>query len=145
MIILLIIVNILLVYFQQRALSAFNSLYVIPIFQVNVIVIGTALGASFFDELRGLKVYEYILFCLSICITIIGIIVLTFAPKQKDPETAILQNKNVSHKISRKITTNDDDKANYSQHLLELTESNEVSNDKQNNSDQLIIVDEDQN
>ena len=89
MIILLIIVNILLVKFQQRALSAFNSLYVIPIFQVTVIIVGTSLGASFFNELSGLSPTKYVLFILSILVTVSGIIIMTFAPKDKNTDSII--------------------------------------------------------
>ena len=65
-----------MIWWQQRALSRFPSVYVIPINQVNLIVIGTTLGGVYFREFEGLPALDFIMFIVAILITSVGVIAL---------------------------------------------------------------------
>ena len=71
--------NILLEYFRQRSLKLFNSLYVIPIFQVKLIVIGTIFGGLYFNEFISVTTTQLTIFFISVGITACGVFILTFA------------------------------------------------------------------
>eukprot|EP01084_Bolivina_argentea_P299713 516646_1 len=74
----LIIVNVLLEFFRQRAIKYFDASYVVPIFQVLLILGAATMGAIFFDEFKNLSLKDLILFCIAIFITLIGVAILAF-------------------------------------------------------------------
>ena len=74
---LFIITTVLLEYFRQLSLKLFNSLYVVPIFQVLLIVVGSVMGGIYFNEFSSLTTKKMIGFCVGICAVILGVIVLT--------------------------------------------------------------------
>jgi len=74
---LFVITTILLEYFRQLSLKLFNSLYVVPIFQVLLIVVGSVMGGIYFNEFSSMTTKKIIGFCVGICAVILGVIVLT--------------------------------------------------------------------
>jgi len=85
-IILLILANVWLEYWKQRALGLFGALYVVPIFQVMLIVGGILVGAVYFEEFAQLDDTQIILFCLSICLCLIGVGVLAASSAEREEE-----------------------------------------------------------
>merc|ERR1712228_13831 len=73
-----VITNVALEYFRQRALSYFHAVYVVPINQVILIVMGTILGGLYFQEFDGMPVVDAILFSVAILMTVIGVFILAF-------------------------------------------------------------------
>lgn len=71
-----IVSNLLYIMWQQRGLSYFPSVYVIPINQVALIVIGTVLGGVYFDEFISFSALYATLFVIAILLTSLGVIVL---------------------------------------------------------------------
>ena len=61
---------------QQRGLSYFPSVYVIPINQVTLIVMGTVLGGVYFDEFDNYQAVNAAMFVISILLTSSGVVVL---------------------------------------------------------------------
>eukprot|EP01083_Nonionella_stella_P280966 956008_1 len=74
----IVVVNVLLEFFRQRALAYFGALFVVPIYQVLLIVGSAMMGAVFFNEFAGLEAYELVLFILAIIITMIGVATMAF-------------------------------------------------------------------
>merc|ERR1712083_645208 len=74
----LITVNVSLEIFRQKAIKFFDASYVVPIFQVMLILGAALMGAIFFGEFASLTVAELILFILAIFITVFGVAVLAF-------------------------------------------------------------------
>eukprot|EP01084_Bolivina_argentea_P204942 350080_1 len=73
-----IITNIALEFFRQRGLSYFHAVYVVPINQVVLIVMGTILGGLYFEEFDNMPIVDGILFCVAISMTVIGVFILAF-------------------------------------------------------------------
>eukprot|EP01084_Bolivina_argentea_P026890 49999_1 len=76
LIILLIIANISMEYWKQKALAKFDAMYVIPIYQVELIIGGILFGAIYFDELSILNQERLALFLTAIVINLIGVSIL---------------------------------------------------------------------
>mmetsp|Transcript_45029 Transcript_45029/g.71968 ORF Transcript_45029/g.71968 Transcript_45029/m.71968 type:complete len:461 (+) Transcript_45029:35-1417(+) len=74
----IIAVNVFLEYFRQRAIKFFDASYVVPIFQVLLILGAACMGAIFFGEFASLSQLEIILFVSAIFITVLGVAVLAF-------------------------------------------------------------------
>lgn len=71
-------VNFLLEFFRQRALFYFDAVFVVPIYQVMLILGSALMGAVFFDEFATLTSVELALFTLSIGITLFGVAILAY-------------------------------------------------------------------
>eukprot|EP00483_Globobulimina_turgida_P011714 UN11736 len=65
--------------YRQKGLRAFGAIYVIPIYQVFVITLGTAMGAIYFKEMDNMNVANSLLFVSSVFITCIGVIILALS------------------------------------------------------------------
>eukprot|EP01084_Bolivina_argentea_P299714 516650_1 len=74
----IIVVNVTLEYFRQRAIKFFDATYVVPIFQVLLILGSSTMGAIFFDEFAALSDIQLTLFISAIGITVTGVGVLAF-------------------------------------------------------------------
>lgn len=74
----IIIVNVTLEFFRQKAIKYFDASYVVPIFQVLLILGAAFMGAIFFGEFESLSIMELTLFIIAIIITVIGVAVLAF-------------------------------------------------------------------
>eukprot|EP01084_Bolivina_argentea_P306483 529618_1 len=74
----IIIVNVALEYFRQTAIKFFDASYVVPIFQVQLILGASMMGAIFFGEFASLSNLELSLFVIAIVITVFGVAVLAF-------------------------------------------------------------------
>jgi len=85
-VILLVLANVWLEYWKQRALGLFGALYVVPIFQVMLIVGGILVGAVYFEEFAQLDGTQTALFCLSICLCLIGVGVLAASSAEREEE-----------------------------------------------------------
>ena len=68
--------NALFVIWQQRGLSYFPSVYIIPINQVSLIIMGTILGGVYFGEFRDFEAVDAVMFMFGILLTSFGVIVL---------------------------------------------------------------------
>eukprot|EP01083_Nonionella_stella_P202525 739820_1 len=75
-IVLFLLANVLMEYWKQRALGLFGALYVIPIYQVEMIVGGTLFGAMFFGEFEDMSTLYLFLFFVAIVIDVIGVSIL---------------------------------------------------------------------
>eukprot|EP01084_Bolivina_argentea_P252087 423053_1 len=74
----IVIVNVLLEYFRQRALVYFDAIFVVPIYQVLLILGSAMMGAIFFNEFALLSAIQLALFSISICITLLGVAILAY-------------------------------------------------------------------
>eukprot|EP01084_Bolivina_argentea_P219527 372309_1 len=74
----IVVVNLSLEFFRQRGLAYFGALFVVPIYQVLLILGASLMGAIYFNEFASLKLYELILFCVAIILTLIGVAILAF-------------------------------------------------------------------
>ena len=83
-------------YFRQKALKLFNNLYVIPLFQCQLIIYGTTLGGLFFDEIQSLSDWHRLIFFIGIFCIIIGVTILTSSSilikKYKKGESISIEN-----------------------------------------------------
>jgi len=73
-----VVTNLLLEFFRQRGLSYFHAVYVVPINQVILIVMGTVLGGLYFQEFENMTTVDAVLFSLAILLTVIGVFILAF-------------------------------------------------------------------
>ena len=74
----IVVLNVSLEFFRQRALAYFGALFVVPIYQVLLIVGSAMMGAVFFNEFAGLRAYELVLFIIAIMITMTRVGVMAF-------------------------------------------------------------------
>ena len=65
--------NVATEYWKQKALANFGALYVVPIFQVVVIVGGITFGAIYFEELETMNPANIFFFIIAILITLTGV------------------------------------------------------------------------
>ena len=65
--------NVATEYWKQKALANFGALYVVPIFQVVVIVGGITFGVIYFEELETMETANIIFFIIAILITLTGV------------------------------------------------------------------------
>jgi len=77
----ILLINFLLEMHRQKGLRAFGAIYVIPIFQVLVITMGTTMGAIYFSEMRGMSSMGLGLFVLTVFVTCCGVVVLALSSK----------------------------------------------------------------
>ncbi len=61
-----IITNFALEFFRQRGLSYFHAVYVVPINQVVLIVMGTVMGGLYFKEFNNMQLLDGIMFIIAI-------------------------------------------------------------------------------
>eukprot|EP01083_Nonionella_stella_P020365 56471_1 len=73
-----IIVNLCLEYFRQRALKYFAALFVIPIYQVLLVIGSILMGAMYFNEFEAISAYYFALFMVAIGIILVGIGLMAF-------------------------------------------------------------------
>ena len=76
--------NAFLEYWKQKALSQFGALYVVPIFQVILVVGGVVVGAVYFDEFAQLNRFELAMFIVSITFCLIGVGILSASSAGRD-------------------------------------------------------------
>jgi len=73
-------------YWKQKALGTFGALYVVPIFQVILVVGGCLVGAVYFDEFSQLTTVDLILFLVSIFFCLLGVGVLAASSAEREDE-----------------------------------------------------------
>jgi len=73
-----IITNVALEFFRQRGLAYFHAVYVVPINQVVLIVMGTILGGLYFEEFDSMPALDAGMFIFAIFMTVVGVFVLAF-------------------------------------------------------------------
>lgn len=73
-----IVTNFLLEFFRQRGLSFFHAVYVVPINQCVLIVLGTVMGGLYFREFEKMSALDGSLFCVAIVMTVMGVFILAF-------------------------------------------------------------------
>jgi len=78
--------NAFLEYWKQKALSQFGALYVVPIFQVILVVGGVVVGAVYFDEFAQLNRFELAMFIVSITFCLIGVGILSASSAGRDDD-----------------------------------------------------------
>ena len=90
-----VLTNFLLEFFRQRGLSFFHAVYVVPINQCMLIVLGTVMGGLYFREFERMGVRDGALFCLAILLTVMGVFILAFnsGNVSEKSEMEILSNK----------------------------------------------------
>lgn len=77
----IIAINFLLELHRQKGLRAFGAVYVIPIYQVLVITLGTTMGAVFYEEMKNMKPLHLTLFVISVLVTCCGVTILALSKK----------------------------------------------------------------
>eukprot|EP00484_Ammonia_sp_Unknown_P029764 CAMPEP_0197049678 /NCGR_PEP_ID=MMETSP1384-20130603/24761_1 /TAXON_ID=29189 /ORGANISM="Ammonia sp." /LENGTH=546 /DNA_ID=CAMNT_0042481993 /DNA_START=30 /DNA_END=1670 /DNA_ORIENTATION=- len=75
----IVLINFMLEKFRQKGLRAFGAIYVIPIYQVLVITLGTTMGAIYFKEMHNMTPLHSALFVLSVFVTCGGVIMLALS------------------------------------------------------------------
>ena len=75
------VINFCLEMHRQKGLQAFGAVYVIPIFQVFVITLGTTMGAVFYEEMEDMKTLDLALFVLSVLVTCGGVTILALSKR----------------------------------------------------------------
>eukprot|EP00484_Ammonia_sp_Unknown_P021113 CAMPEP_0197036546 /NCGR_PEP_ID=MMETSP1384-20130603/14021_1 /TAXON_ID=29189 /ORGANISM="Ammonia sp." /LENGTH=627 /DNA_ID=CAMNT_0042466735 /DNA_START=142 /DNA_END=2025 /DNA_ORIENTATION=+ len=73
-----IITNFALEFFRQRGLSYFHAVYVVPINQVVLIVMGSVTGGLYFEEFDSMTALDGGLFVVAILMTVMGVFILAF-------------------------------------------------------------------
>lgn len=81
--VLFVMANIGLEYWKQKALSLFGALFVVPIYQVLVIVGGILFGAIYFEELNRMSRLYLVVFFMAIVMTLIGVAILASKTEYK--------------------------------------------------------------
>eukprot|EP01084_Bolivina_argentea_P021900 40702_1 len=74
----IVLVNILLENFRQKALVYFDARYVVPIYQVLLILGSALMGAIFFNEFAGMSILQLVAFGIAIFITLLGVAILAY-------------------------------------------------------------------
>eukprot|EP00494_Astrolonche_serrata_P027913 UN28178 len=103
-------VNFALEYWKQKALGLFGALYVVPIYQVIVIIGGILLGAVYFEELEGLSDSDLLLFMVAVGLTIIGVGLLAYSTGQRADDEMIdmfLEKQGLIDSLPKESTTPD--------------------------------------
>jgi len=77
--------NLLMEFFKQRALATFSALIVVPVFQVNLVVLSVIGGAIYFSEFAGMEGWRVGAFTAGLFIVCAGIVVLSMAANQEKP------------------------------------------------------------
>jgi len=77
----IIVINFCLEKHRQQGLRAFGAVYVIPIYQVLVITLGTTMGAVFYQEMEDMKPLHLALFTFSVFVTCCGVTILALSKK----------------------------------------------------------------
>jgi len=83
------LMNIVMEYWKQEALSNFDALVVVPLFQVTLIVLAVIAGAIYFDEFSSMEMWRVICFMVGIGVVCYGIYILATAPRQKKERKCI--------------------------------------------------------
>jgi len=76
--------NCFLEWWKQKALSMFGALYVVPIFQVMLVVGGVVVGAVYFDEFAQLSRFELAMFIVSLTCCLVGVGILAASTAGRD-------------------------------------------------------------
>jgi len=77
-VVVVIAVNVALEIFRQKALLYFDASFVVPLFQVSLILGSSTMGGVFFEEFQTLSTLYLILLALSIGVTLLGVAVLAY-------------------------------------------------------------------
>jgi len=79
---------------MNAALRRYDAMYVVPTYQALLVLIGSSSGAIFFDEYSGMTLDSIIIFGVSVCVTVLGIVCCLYAnmsSNKSEPEYAILE------------------------------------------------------
>lgn len=77
--------NLLMEFFKQKALAQFSALIVVPVFQVNLVVLSVIGGAIYFSEFDGMEGWRIGAFCAGLFIVCAGIVTLSMAAHKEKP------------------------------------------------------------
>ena len=83
-------------YFMTQALGFYDSLYVVPVFQVFFIFMSAAGGAAYFREVHNFTMMQTIMFPVGFAITLAGVAVLTFRSRKEKIERISRQNSKIA-------------------------------------------------
>jgi len=97
-----VITNFALEFFRQRGLSYFHAVYVVPINQVVLIVMGTVLGGLYFREFNSMRSVDAGMFVLAILMTVIGVFILAFNSGNVSEKTEAI----INHTITLSLDPN---------------------------------------
>ena len=125
------IINFLLEMFRQKGLRSFGAIYVIPIYQVLVITVGTTMGAIYFKEMHNMKILNASLFLLSVFITCCGVIILALSNKISK---FLTKNKNCSTTKKYLLTNNESDDSD----TINKTNAHNINNNDDGQTDIVI-------
>ena len=98
-----VITNFALEFFRQRGLSYFHAVYVVPINQVVLIVMGTILGGLYFSEFDDMPLLDGAMFCVSILMTVIGVFILAFNSGNLSEKTDAKINHTITLSLDRNL------------------------------------------
>ena len=136
--------NYVTLWWQQRGLSYFPSVYVVPINQVFLIVIGTILGGVYFREFEGMPKGDAIMFIVAILMTSVGVIALAVGHtlfKDIQLELPLAMNEDETYKdIDRQHQLNSSIPQMQRTHSRSLSSSESRSRSSSNNSDYLATA-----
>jgi len=82
----LVVCALLQIVFVSKMLDRFEALFIVPMFQSLVIVFLIVSGGTYFDEWRGMKVWEIALFCTGCVVCLVGIVVMAGQGGKKQEE-----------------------------------------------------------
>jgi len=99
-----VLTNFALEFFRQRGLSYFHAVYVVPINQVVLIVMGTVLGGLYFQEFDNMSSTDAGLFIVAILMTVIGVFILAFNSGNVSEKTEAI----INHTITFSLDPNPD-------------------------------------
>ena len=97
-----VITNVSLEFFRQRGLAYFHAVYVVPINQVVLIVMGTVLGGLYFQEFQNMNTTDGVMFSLAILMTVIGVFILAFNSGNVSEKTEAI----INHTITLSLDPN---------------------------------------
>eukprot|EP00485_Elphidium_margaritaceum_P023815 CAMPEP_0202712596 /NCGR_PEP_ID=MMETSP1385-20130828/43531_1 /ASSEMBLY_ACC=CAM_ASM_000861 /TAXON_ID=933848 /ORGANISM="Elphidium margaritaceum" /LENGTH=610 /DNA_ID=CAMNT_0049372683 /DNA_START=77 /DNA_END=1909 /DNA_ORIENTATION=- len=95
-IICVVLANFALEFWRQRGLSYFHAVYVVPINQVVLIVMGSVMGGLYFEEFSNMSAVDGVMFTLAILITVVGVFVLAFNSGNVAEKTDVQINHNIT-------------------------------------------------
>ena len=61
-------------FYRQEALKLYNSIYVIPMIEIGIILVGTFVAGLFFGELVSMEKQRFISCMIFLAVTILGVI-----------------------------------------------------------------------
>jgi len=97
-----VLTNFSLEFFRQRGLSYFHAVYMVPINQVVLIVMGTVLGGLYFKEFASMTSVDAGMFVVAILMTVIGVFILAFNAGNVSEKTEAI----INHTITLSLDPN---------------------------------------